>query len=1103
MRHQSGLFLRLGSISLVIIFALAGFSATAFAQGGVGTISGTVTDPKGLAVQGVGVVVHNTDTNTEATYPTNDSGLYVAPYLQPGTYEVTATKAGFQTASATQIALHVGDTITINLQLPLEGQQSTITVSTEAPILETEKTESSQTVSQTQVEGLPMVARRWENFALLTPATTTDGTSGLTSYRGISGLYNGNTVDGANNNQAFFSEARGRAIIVTYVYSPDSIKEFEVAASNYSAEFGQAAGGTVNAVTRSGTNQVHGDLFYNFRYPTLNALDPVAKAGGATTQTVHQQDQFGGSVGAPIVKDKLFFFGTYDGFRKVNPILYTSTESDAQIDAFTCPLSASASACANAKNFITTDLLGAFPRDLKQNVFLGKLDYMANQSNHLSAVFNWQDWQEPYGYNTSPTVSNGGATQNGSGGTHERFFIANWDSTISSNKVNEFRFQWGRDFEFDSTNGPGPAVSLTNLTAYGETSALPRPAFPDEHRLQFTDNFSIVKGTHIIKFGVDVNLIHELLINLFQGDGSYSYTATSAFDGCPGTGTGNNGANATFCRWVDDAVGAVVPGDPFPVGQNYLTFTQVTDPITHVGKDDFYDNDFGGYIEDTWKVRSNLTLDLGLRYDIQHVPPPPIPNTSTPLLALYTSTLNIDKNNFAPRLGVAWQLDSKTVVRAGYGMFIGKTSNSTYYALRVENGIFQQTISGCAPAATGVLKACAPSFPNVFFTPPGPAVAAPFAGALMPTVGIPGGTLPSSSAAAHAMVPNFVSPTAHEVEVGIERQLPGRMSFSATYLLTRGLHLPSSFDTNLAPPGTPYVSGGVTITPPATKTYDILASSSAGAATVLTTTVPWYTSRLNPTTGIIDTQESIVNSWYNALVLTLRKPMSHDLELVFNYTYSHALDDGQTAGSFGTFYGTDDVADPNNLKEDYGNSDLDQRHRFVGSLVWQPTYGKDFSNKVARQLVNGWTAAAIITAATGQTYEANVSSYPSGGVNGGPTGAVISTNAAATGGRATWLPRNPYFLPHYTNIDFRFGRGFAIRERYRFDFSVDAFNLFNSTIVTGVNQTAYSYAAPGSGACVGHTNGCFVPSSTFATDTTTSGLLYGARQLQLNGKFTF
>ena len=219
-------------------------------------------------------------------------------------------------------------------------------------------------MSEGQVSGLPLVARRWENFVLLTPAVTTDGTSGLSSFRGISGLYNGNSVDGANNTQAFFSEARGRAIIVAYVYSPDSIREFEVSSSNYSAEFGQAAGGTVNAVTRSGTNDLHGDLFYNLRYPSLNALDPFGKSRGILTQTVHQQNQFGGSAGGPIIKDKLFFFGTYDGFRKVNPILYTSTTPNAAFGpqaptgAFACPASATALQCQQRQEFYFNRLAG-------------------------------------------------------------------------------------------------------------------------------------------------------------------------------------------------------------------------------------------------------------------------------------------------------------------------------------------------------------------------------------------------------------------------------------------------------------------------------------------------------------------------------------------------------------------------------------------------------------------------------------------------------------------------------------------------------------------------------------------------------------------------
>ena len=871
--------------------------------------------------------------------------------------------------------------------------------------------------------------------------------------------------------------------------------------SNYSAEFGQAVGGVVNAVTKSGTDQYHGDLFYNLRYPTLNALDPVAKLSAAAngtvaTQTVHQQQQFGGSIGGPILKDKLFFFGTYDGFRKVNPIQYTTSQISPPISGLTCPSTTyvSAATCTNAKGFLENEL-GIAPRDLRQDIGFFKLDYQLNAKNHLSALVNLQNWGEPYGYNTSYTVANGGKGNNGTGGTHERFVIATWDTTLSNTMLNELRFQWGRDFEFDSANEPGPFINLGNYVEYGETSALPRPAFPDEHRYQVSDNFTLVKGAHTFKTGGDLNFIHELLINLFQGDGNYQYTSPvtlPAAAGCP-TST----ANTEFCDWLLDATGTTVPGDA-RAGQHYVSFTQVTDPITHVGKDDFYDDDYGLYFEDTWKARRNLTLNLGVRYDLQHVPPPPHPNTATPFLTYYTSTLNFDTNNVAPRVGIAWNIANNTVLRVSAGTFYGKTSNSTYYALRVENGIYQQTISGCSPTATtAALRACAPSFLNVFFTPPGSALKAPFTGAVTPSVVTPT-SLPSGSGAVHGMPPNFVEPLAQEGDVTFERQFPGNLAFSASYLLTRGVHLPWDVDSDVAPSTT-------------TRSYDVLNKSDA---TALTATVPFYTAPLDTVFGgIVQTQYSVVNSWYNAMVLTLRKPVRSGLELLLNYTFSRAMDDGETAGgaasnnsSGATFFGNDSVLDPYNRKEDYAHSDLDQRNRFVGSAVWTPPYAKNLSNKAEKALLDGWSVSGIVTSASGQLYTATIGTFtPPGALPGagGMTGAVIGTSASSSGGRVSWLPRNSYNLPNFTNVDFRIARAFSIHEKYQFQFRVDAFNLFNSTIIQEVNTEAYTYSAAGSGACAGHTNACLVPYLPFQTPTETSSPLYGARQLQIGGRFEF
>src|SRR5579864_550206 len=302
---------------------------------GNGNIVGTVTDPSGAVVPNATVVVTNTDTSVSRTLTTNGDGLYAANFLQPGHYEIVASAASFGKIDHKNLTLTVGQVLTVDVALPPGSVSAAVEVTAAVPILDPNKTEVSQTIDEKLISNLPIASRNWSAFVLNTPNVTQDGGTGLVSFHGISGLYNQNYVDGSNNNQMLFSEARGRASGAPYVYSIDSIKEFKAQASNYSVEFGQAAGGQVNAITKSGTNQFHGDAFYYLRYPDLNALDPYSKFqalhNGATsfllTQPIHQQQQFGGSVGGPIIKDRLFFFFTYDGFRKVGRVLYSDTNT--------------------------------------------------------------------------------------------------------------------------------------------------------------------------------------------------------------------------------------------------------------------------------------------------------------------------------------------------------------------------------------------------------------------------------------------------------------------------------------------------------------------------------------------------------------------------------------------------------------------------------------------------------------------------------------------------------------------------------------------------------------------------------------------------------
>ena len=1029
---------------------------------GSGIITGTVRDPNQAVVPDATITIHNVGTNVDRVVQTNEAGLYYAPFLAPGTYEVSATKSGFTKLVRTNVPLQVGETVTLDLSLTIQATTETVTIAGETSVVDTEKSDMSQVVTQVSKDNLPMAGRNWAQFQFLTPNVTNDGTAGLASYRGVSGLYNSSNIDGTNNNQAFFSEEKGRTNL-PYVYSLDSIQEYQVASSNYSAELGQAAGGVINAVTKSGTNDIHGDLFYYLRYPSLNALDPLGKSRGIYTQPIHQQQQFGGSVGGPIVKDKLFYFATYDGSRKVNPISYLSSGTYPQA----CLPAIPAATCAAANAFVVSNL-GAFPRFQSQDIGFGKLDYAVNQKNQLNASFNFDNFRSPNAYQSSPTYTNTASNSaNGKAVFHERDFVARWSSTFTPTTINELRFQWSRDLETYGNNSPPPSVTITNFFAYGMPNALPRPAFPDEHRLQFSDVVSKIQGTHTLKFGGDMNFIHELLINLFQGGGVYTYS----------------GAN-NFSNWVADVAGINL-GDGL-TGRHFSTFVQVNDPVTHVGKDDFYNNDYALFAEDTWKARANLTLNFGVRYDLSTIPQPPMPNTATPLTTLYTSTINIPKHQIAPRVGGAWQISKGTVLRVGYGLFYAKTSNSMFYATRVENGVIQQTFN-CTPTTCPTL-----TFPNLIFAPPGGQPAAPFEGALTPTV--TSFTPPALTQTTRGQVPDFANPRAHEGDVSFEHELPGAMSIGASYVVSRGMRLPAFIDQNIAASTT-------------TRTYDI---TSPTGSTIQSLTVPFYTTRIDPT-GPVLTGFSDVNSWYNSMVLSFRKRYTHGLEFIANYTLSKAMDGGEIQGQFGTFNGGGQnfPVDPKNRSLEYARSDLDQRNRFTGSIVWTPNWGKSISNHAAKFVISGWTFSTIASAASGQPYsgQINGANPPAGGLLGGLTGGTNNNSGTAlSGARVYGDPRNAFTQPVIRDVDFRIGRTFTFLERYKFSILGEAFNLFNFTNIYQVNYTEYNYTPAGTGVCAGHTNNCVVQNFSptgFGAPTATNTALSGARQLQIAARFAF
>jgi len=1059
---------------------------------GTGTITGTVTDNSQAVISSASVIVTDTDTGVARNIPVNSEGIYVAPFLQPGPYVVRISANGFATVEKNSLILAVGQTLTVDAALPPASVSSQVLVTSEAPLLDTEKTEVSQSLSETLISSLPIASRNWSNFALLTPNTAADGTSGLVSYHGISGLYNSNYVDGANNDQALFSEARGRASGMPYVYSLDSIQEFQVAAATYSAEFGQAAGGQVNAITKSGGNNLHGDLFYYLRYPSLNALDSFGKAHGNFVQAIKQQQQFGGSVGGPFIKDKFFYFLTYDGFRKVAPLAYSSTANisltpsgattnTSVITPTQCPTSLSATQCTSAITFLRS-LSGVFPRTGKLDIVFPRLDYQINEKNHVFADFDFGNFTLPDGYSSAPSYTNHSVTENGNAYYHERIFVADWTSTITPTSVNNLLFQWGRDLETDGVNAPGPNVTVSGAQEYGMPNALPRAAEPDEHRYQITDTFSHTQGRHSWKAGGEANLVHEVMINLFQGGGLYNYN--------PGSPV------AAFQAWSQD-IFQVTPTTG-TAGYHYTSFTQVNDPITHIGKDDFWMKEPAFYFEDTWKLRNDLTVNLGARYDLQITPDPTHPNTSSAIATFYTQKLKTPADRIVPRVGIAWTPTNKTVVRAGYGVFAALTQGSTYYAMRVENGVYQTNYNFNCPSNNCAAVAGAPEFPNVLFTPPGPPLAAAFSGAAKSQV-TPGGSALVSSF--HGLDPNFVPPISHEANLSVEQQVPGKMTLSLGYVGSRTLHLPIFIDTNVAKATT-------------TRTYNIYNGTGSQTSTV---TLPFYTSRITTADASINTGFSAVSSWYNSMVFSVKRPFSNGLEMLLNYTWSKATDEGEVGGAFGTFFGSDFPIDPYNIKGEHGLSDLNQSQHFTGSVVYAPPFFHNLSNHTARYIADGWSFSGITTDASGFPVTPFMSANANGGIDGGLTGGTMSSSSGlGSPGRAPFVGRNSVKGPGYNNLDFRIARTFPIREKINFQVMGEAFNLLNHANILSVSTTGYFYIKPGTTAdgvvcpaASGTFNGCIAPevapytSTPVGTPTGTSGILASERQLQFSAKLFF
>jgi hypothetical protein len=1096
---------------LALVFALP--SSVAAQSAGTGTINGTVMDQSGAVIPGAELTVKNVGTGESRKVSTNEAGRYTVPFLIPGIYEITAKQSGFADVIIQNILVEVGQSVIKDVQMPVKAAEETVTVTSEAALVETEKFDVSQNINTDQVENLPLNGRRWDNLALLTPGASEDGGFGGISFRGINSLYNNNMVDGSDNNQAFFSEARGRTRIA-YGYSLNSIKEFQVQTAAYSAEYGRAAGGVVNAVTKSGSNEYHGDFFYFIRDKAFLARDPISNATtfldintGSFVQLPkpdERRQQFGGSISGPVIPEKLFFFVNYDQQKRNFPAIlipfgrdfFNTSLSSSQVSRCTdpnCP--AVIAAFANA---VSTPQA----RNGDQYLGLAKLDYQLSENHRISGVFNILRWNSPNGIFTGVT-HNATDTANGTDTVDNEFLTVTWNGVLSPTVVNETRFQYGRDFEAQVPNASGPAFTIADAPNLGMPNFLPRGAFPNEKRFQWVDNVSWLKGNHQIKFGFDINHVRDDIQNLFQGGGVYSYFNISGSGPCAGGGLNN------FVR------------DLFTGTRCYSSFVQTTDPVTGDGSGFFTTTDWNFYAQDTWKVRPNLTLNFGLRYEFQTMPDVVQPNANVP----ETATLNDDTNNFGPRFGFAWTMgqDQKGVLRGGYGLYYGRTQNSSIFVHLFQNGVIQQLFS-FSSAAFGPPSCGAPVAPNIVF--PAPSTAPPlnpvFGSSSFPTPTVGFSDVAAYQAACPNAVnlsvvdvldPKFVNPLVHQYDLAYERELPWKLSFSLSYLGSRGNHLPVFVDANLPAPDT-------------TQTYVVLSDSSTTAQVVGQVTVPFFSGavpRPNTNAGVILMGKSVINSWYHGMVLRVRRRESKGFSFDTNFTWSQARDNGQVAGVNGTFAGTISPINPFDLNGEYGLSDIDIRRRFIANIYWTLPFGNMTENAAAKAIVGGWKVASVWRIQDGRPVSTNMSNSPScpsisGVRNGGLTCGAVSSFGSATNGRAPFISRNAQFTtPALISFDLRIAREFKVTEQARFEFLWEAFNLFNRTQILGVDNRAFGHSFGSNpsmtvpdpvcenafGTGITGFRGCLVPDSRFLQETSTGNTLYGARQMQFGVKFSF
>ncbi len=1058
-----------------------------------GAIGGSILDSSGAVVPHATVTVHNSGTNAEQVVTSDDSGYFRVIHLQPGAYNVTVTREGFQTFRAVNLVVQIGLLTDPQVHLNVGSTSQSVEVSGEAPLVNNTSPDFAGVVEQETLHDLPENNYRWSAFALLTPGVVNDSNGyGLLSFRGQSTLLNNVTIDGTDDNQAYFSEERGRTR-AGYSTIKDAVQEFQVNTSNYSVEYGRSAGGIVNSITKSGSNAFHGEAYYFDRDSMWNAENgyvthPVQTSSNPVSYSVKPfkptdlRRQYGFTLGGPVLKDKVFFFLAGDRFyhdfpgaatitgTSANANFYNVNGSYAQTQIAQLAKATGMSSSAATSYYATgisnlASILGTTPRVGDQTIYFPKLDWQVNAKNHASVEANRMRWTSPAGIQTSPAVAYG-MRSFGNDYVRDNWIVGKLDSFLTSSISNEARYMYGRDFEFEFNQTPTsyeqtnlvntpsgyvnpqglpPNIFLSGFFQFGTPQFLNRAALPDERRWQLADTLVWIRGNHTLKFGEDYVHTNDQISNLYNQYGGYSYTG--------GTPLGNYFADLYLSQ------------NPV-AGKKAQNFTSFTQGAGDAGLE-FTTGDYALFAQDEWRVNPRLMLTLGVRWEYESFPSPQLANSALS----QTSKLPENGVNIGPRVGFAYDVygGGKTIVRGGYGMFFARAINSTLYQALISTGApGSQTNPTLTPGSS-----CAPVFPQIV------------ANSCL------GGS--SGNATIDYLDPNFKTPEIHQADLSIEQQLGSANVFTLSWLGSWGRRLPDFVDTNLPAP---------------TKLSFIVADPNhtgpLANGTVITTngyfTAGTANKRPNTSFSSITDMFSGVSSNYEALVAEYKRRMTHHISLDANYTWSHALDYGENNQ---TGAAVESLLDPANIRLDYGNSNQNVPSRLVIYTVGESPW---HAHGALGYLVNDFELSPSFQTQSGLPYSPGInisaaSLYPAGSTTQKAL-VVTSFNGSNSTGRLPNIDRNAFRYPKTWNLDLRFSKRFTVREHYSLEYLAEAFNLANHQNVTGLGTTAYSVTEDTTNHINTLTPYTAVPYNSI-TSTNNSNFAYNVRQIQMALRLTF